>query len=228
MSATLVEYPRKPNELADDIESFVYVITLAILRFHRTSLEDKTLSAHISMTYHNALRTPDGYYVGSKEKLKNIRAGNPGFEMLESTSSLALLLDGLWKLGREHYATLDHKDLETRWGVKPVREPRVPASPYKLHHPRADKMEPRRIDIPTVQPTDAPQSLALHSPISKRLRDFRSHKHILQIFDGLYEGLWIPQTKVGDLFENLHLFLEVRSTGSTGTIESSSMSGSSN
>ena len=34
MSGTLIQYPLKPNELADDLESFVYVFEVACLRFH--------------------------------------------------------------------------------------------------------------------------------------------------------------------------------------------------
>ena len=34
MSAHLLKYAKKPNELADDLESFVYVFTEHVLRFH--------------------------------------------------------------------------------------------------------------------------------------------------------------------------------------------------
>ena len=228
MSATLVEYPRKPNELSDDIESFLYVITLAILRFHRTSLEDKTLSAHISMTYHNALRTLNGYYVGSGYKLLNIRNGYPGFRMIKSTSSLALLLGALWKLGQEHYATLDYQDLEMQWGVALPKDPE--GSPFRLalRLPEADDVEdteaspimvpPMEVSSTAVSSTDVTSMTMSPSPkVLAGLRDFRSHSHMLKIFEGLYEGKWVPATKVRDLFKDLYPFLEVRSAGPTGT-----------
>ena len=213
MSATLVEYPRKPNELADDIESFVYVITLAILRFHRTSLEDKTLSAHVSMTYHNALRTTDGHDIGSGFKLNNIRAGDPGFELPELDSSLAILLHALWKLGQEHYATLDYQDLRSRWGVKRARESEARGPSFQLgilRLPRGKKTILTKTSSTVVSPL---------RQVSAGLRDFRSHSHILDIFEGFYEGEWVPAPKVGDLFENLNPFVEVSSA--TGSSQSS-------
>ena len=40
MSALSLRYPYKPNTLADDLESFIHVVTYLGLRFHRHSNTD--------------------------------------------------------------------------------------------------------------------------------------------------------------------------------------------
>lgn len=95
MSAASLEYPRKPNDLPDDVESFMYVVLLAILRFHPTSLSGNKLGVHVGMVYNISHKTSDDYCVGSGQKLRNMCTGDPGFTLVDSTSNLAYLLAAL-------------------------------------------------------------------------------------------------------------------------------------
>ena len=89
MSAFLLKYPKKPNELADDIESIIYVFTECLARFHRHSLSNllpkgTTDLARWNMTqndlflefynifFHQKYLWHGGYMVGGDEKMKVI------------------------------------------------------------------------------------------------------------------------------------------------------------
>ncbi|EKM51324.1 uncharacterized protein PHACADRAFT_151998 [Phanerochaete carnosa HHB-10118-sp] len=135
MSGPLLEYPLKPNELPDDLESFIYVLELSVLRFHDHSLtthpfppdtphrvtgaplRNSALARFVGVKFDAADETDDGYVVGGAQKILHMQLGVPGFTMTEESSPLWALLQGLYKLGREHYATVDVDDWRKKWGA---------------------------------------------------------------------------------------------------------------
>ncbi|GJE90362.1 hypothetical protein PsYK624_064930 [Phanerochaete sordida] len=124
MSGTLLSYPKKPNELADDIESFVYVISIALLRFHVHSLSgDRVyLAQHVTFKYET--ETHDGAIAGGT-KIRDMLRGDPGFDLIEKEDGpkhLSTLLTRLYQLGQNHYRNLDLEDLQRKYGVSPLQE----------------------------------------------------------------------------------------------------------
>ncbi|EKM49689.1 uncharacterized protein PHACADRAFT_265259 [Phanerochaete carnosa HHB-10118-sp] len=135
MSGPLLEYPLKPNELPDDLESFIYVLELSVLRFHDHSLttnpfpsdtphevigaplRNSALARFVGVKFDAADETDEGYVVGGAQKIRDMQSGKPGFTMMEESSPLWLLLRGLYRLGRKHYATMDLDDWRKKWGA---------------------------------------------------------------------------------------------------------------
>jgi hypothetical protein len=130
MSANLLEYPRKPNELADDLESVVYVVSEGFLRFHPHNLSGPSTSAlqppasseqsnqpppannklarYVATTFYEADVVGSGYVVGGQRKRAEIDAGRPGFKLSGGSSNqeteTQVFLRELYELLREHYA----------------------------------------------------------------------------------------------------------------------------
>ena len=85
MSATALQYPTKPSEVADDLESFIYVVLYMAARFHyhdkspldvkQTSPEDKKkaanaknekLSRFLYNFFYDDSPTSSGHYTGGE------------------------------------------------------------------------------------------------------------------------------------------------------------------
>ena len=233
MSAALLSYPRKPNELTDDLESFVYVISLAILRFHEhtlTQFGNTILGRHVSLVYDAADRTNDGYWV-STDKLNRIRGGNPGFDLLNKKSKLSTLLRSLWQLGRAHYAKLDLLDMQERWGVGPVvkdpEESPTLANNLLFHSAFPKTMSDRsvrsEVEADLLEEDDLleeeggpPLVLPDPTPRVQDPRDFNRHIHIYKIFRSLAESDWGTEdtTKTPDQFVDMVAFEPMESVRS--------------
>lgn len=134
ISALALKYPKKPMDLADDLESFLYVILYMALRFHRHTFSPqcaKTVS-HDELLYHNGLNSAlavtayrlfceeydvgNGYRRGGQHKFAYTRTiGNPPMlpiELLDSNSHLARLIEGFYAILRRHYRSVDLEELE--------------------------------------------------------------------------------------------------------------------
>ena len=187
MSAALVWYPRKPNELADDLESFIHVFTLAILRFHEHTLTENTdLVDHISEVYNAINKTHDGYWIGSRLKLRLICNGDPGFDLVKEESHLSVLLKSLWMLGRAHYATLDLNIMQARWGVGPLTKQHLP--PTILPNTPEGRPTPwRHLEMKYGQ---GPRLISPQTSHVENLGDLRSHSAITQMFLAVGSSTW--------------------------------------
>ncbi|GJE90363.1 hypothetical protein PsYK624_064940 [Phanerochaete sordida] len=135
MSGAILEYPLKPNELADDVESFVYVLSLTLLRFHIHSLSDRDaeghrsqLALHVGETYDHCQTAAGGYTIGGYRKIKHMLAGNPDFDLDPrwNQTELIYLLAKLYRLGQLHYSKLDLKALQEKYGVRRLPQPVLP------------------------------------------------------------------------------------------------------
>ncbi|KAI0685725.1 hypothetical protein BC835DRAFT_1309836 [Cytidiella melzeri] len=133
MSAVALQYPFKPNELADDLESFIHVLTYCGLRFHRHSLTNHKigqklqqadlikqnanngrLSEYAWLYFEQSVDCGGGIYMGGREKLARIQIGSPDFSFSTGHVSPILvdLFDKLFRLLKTHYSTIDLKELE--------------------------------------------------------------------------------------------------------------------
>ncbi|GJE86587.1 hypothetical protein PsYK624_026670 [Phanerochaete sordida] len=138
-SALSLRYPRKPPSVADDVESFVYVVLFYAFRFHHHELspapensseeacieanvENVPLMNRIYVFFYLQMQVGGGYYKGGADKYYAILRGEPPMTLrpLED-GRITLLGDFLsraYKLLSEHYWALDQADLE-QWDVKP-------------------------------------------------------------------------------------------------------------
>ncbi|KAI0682340.1 hypothetical protein BC835DRAFT_1424562 [Cytidiella melzeri] len=133
ISAVALQYPFKPNELADDLESFIHVATYCSLRFHRHNLTNHTigrtlnpddliktnckngaLSQHVWAYFYQSVDHDGGLSTGGEKKLLRNQIGSPGFTFSERHVSPILvdLLRRLYRLLKTHYSTIDFEELK--------------------------------------------------------------------------------------------------------------------
>ena len=140
LSALALQYPKKPIELADDLESFVYVILYMALRWHRhkmsppSSVEglpeeelikingsNNLLAVRVYNLFCESWDREDGYEGGGDYKRIHIEIGKVPVERENGPDGqrtpLALLLDRLYKLLHIHYLSLDREALQ-KFSVK--------------------------------------------------------------------------------------------------------------
>ena len=246
MSATMLTFPRKPNELADDLESFIYVISIALARFHKhqwtlptPSVINNRLSKHVHFTYYASHKTVDGYWVGDDAKLENMCEGNPRLKLANPNSSLAVLLRELFRLGKEHYSQLDLDELKTRWGVgarasrlRDDNDNREESGHYgKDATDNFDEndaisweglMPSYLKTAPLVLPEDPPPEVK--QPSQQPTRDLNSHDHIIGVFALMDQTQWNDTDggKTWDQFSGVESFVLDIPTGSTRGLKRSS------
>lgn len=134
-SALSLRYPLKPPEVADDMESFVYLVWYMAVRFHRhahspsTDLRDLTpdqqrvviakectalARAVNQFFYEQEFRA--GFLMGGYTKLGFAQAGHPPFPLLENVDppceELAMFLSKAWILLKSHYSAIDFGTLK--------------------------------------------------------------------------------------------------------------------
>lgn len=128
-------YPKKPQEVADDLEAIVYILVRMALRFHRhtqslnyppeerspddirnANATNEDLATLVSSFFDVQIECEDGYWSGGTVKknwLQNtglpveLSAGPDG-----SVTPLASLLESLYALLRQHYGAINYADLE--------------------------------------------------------------------------------------------------------------------
>lgn len=133
-------YPKKPNEVADDLESFVYVIVEGLLRFHghdmsklsekpvehptkdgeaepaREPPANERLTNYAASTFYETDILDGGYVAGGYQKFSQIQAGRPSFKLDNNLLTGAQMdIEGfLWQLYRllqQHYAAIKPEEL---------------------------------------------------------------------------------------------------------------------
>ncbi|KAI0739361.1 hypothetical protein C8Q80DRAFT_178097 [Daedaleopsis nitida] len=78
-SALLLQFPRKPCRLSDDVESFVHAFRQLIVRFSDTSVTE-TLSDHVR-TYYEQSFWRGGVMMGGARKLESFMSPHPPFQV---------------------------------------------------------------------------------------------------------------------------------------------------
>ncbi|KAJ3491197.1 hypothetical protein NLI96_g877 [Meripilus lineatus] len=117
MSALLLQFPRKPHQLSDDLESFVHVINWLIVRFHIQWSPGFIEGA--MLPYKEYERTLDGDDIGGRTKLNQMRTGHPNFSPDEvDPPKLGQLAHALMKICKEHYSSPEVMALLKRSAAK--------------------------------------------------------------------------------------------------------------
>ncbi|KIP07380.1 hypothetical protein PHLGIDRAFT_118149, partial [Phlebiopsis gigantea 11061_1 CR5-6] len=136
----------KPKELADDMESFVYVVTYCAFRWHKHSLSSDNVDALRKANPDEQARAnrdnPDlalakqlffyqethknGIFSGGANKLTHITSGSPPIQLDDQGSPLHNLLKQLYKLLQAHYAAVDMAALTPYLPVPPAPKPSTP------------------------------------------------------------------------------------------------------
>ncbi|EKM56603.1 uncharacterized protein PHACADRAFT_194196, partial [Phanerochaete carnosa HHB-10118-sp] len=130
-SALAQRYPRKPPELADDLESFIYVITFLAYRFHHHELssepledtEDARITANannqelmgfVNIFFYAQKRVGNGFFTGGRLKYQTIFSGAPPapFKPFKNGkhSLVETFLLKAYRLLQEHYWSLDESE----------------------------------------------------------------------------------------------------------------------
>jgi hypothetical protein len=137
MSAHVLQYPKKPNEVCDDLESIVYVIVEGLLRFYPHSHSppthvlsppnaalyedgDRDLAMYVQSTFYEA-RVVNRYVVGGNAKLRQIKVGKPDFRLDADPGDvqvdLQTCLDDLYGLLKKHYDAFQSSDYLKQFSV---------------------------------------------------------------------------------------------------------------
>lgn len=120
MSGLLLQYPRKPNSVSDDLESFYHVLALFALRFHKHKQTGKPKNIKsILVADYDKVSMQDGYWVGSDRKSDNIKLGKLP-SPLTTRDRFSHLLKHLVGICKTHYEAQDEDDLDRRYGSNSV------------------------------------------------------------------------------------------------------------
>lgn len=114
MSGALLKHPLKPNELADDLESFVHVLCFMALCFqaHDLSPHGQSNSENLSLaqfvkSYFFETAVYDRFTIGGFRKFCDISLGHPSFVLDNHQGPLATLINELYKVLKLHYSVSD-------------------------------------------------------------------------------------------------------------------------
>ncbi|THH30018.1 hypothetical protein EUX98_g4181 [Antrodiella citrinella] len=209
LSATLLNFPKKPYELADDIESFLHLLCIFALRFHHHNLDPVvlkvTLDDHYDVSWYQ-----DGYCLGSYQKLSDVRGGLLPCT-LRTKDTFSTLLQVLAAICKEHYASLDFDDLQEQFGITP--ETAASASVEPTEYDSAPPIVPAFSDIDERSRKENAQ-LEADLPLPKpAVATLNTHSRFaFAFYDALTRDGWIPHDKTVDQFEKIN-----RRPSSTGT-----------
>ncbi|GJE86557.1 hypothetical protein PsYK624_026370 [Phanerochaete sordida] len=212
LSSLALQYPTKPPEVADDLESFIHVVLLMAYRFHnhrRSTIlpegtqpsvatitvannSNKVLAEDINNYFYEQHPATNGRYVGGYNKHTAIKIGQPPIYLWDQSSLLAQFLQRAFALLRQHYEKVDFEALR----------------PYSVPHKtqiRAGRAFAARQITPTI-----PENAAVAGPSSAKgdgvakaarstaaeqgkVRPLDTHTAILRLFDSA-----VPESIMGD------------------------------
>ena len=143
MSSLRLQYPLKPHEIADDLESFIYVIVYMAFRFHRHHLtppnwkdldtyakqvqanaDNERLAKAVDNFFYEDFITHGGLFVGGHHKSSQIRDAKPPLVLAPGRSGPTMLgefLSKAYKLLHQHSLTVNESAL-ARYAVEPLDE----------------------------------------------------------------------------------------------------------
>lgn len=105
----LLQYPRKPHELSDDLQSFVYILAEGAVKFHLHNYSDhEMLSSWVSQFFDECF-DEGGYRTGGYHKLLSIESG---LNLVSRSDILRELLARLYKLLKQDWDRADKAKLE--------------------------------------------------------------------------------------------------------------------
>ncbi|GBE81228.1 hypothetical protein SCP_0309550 [Sparassis crispa] len=166
MSALLLKYPNKPNDVSDDLESFVHIVHWLALKYHRHNLSGRRLQRHVESTYDSCDLTLSGHYVGGDQKFQELKAGLVQFTVSRNPALNELLLS-LLDMCRKHYAAVDYDALNALGGGDTTDLPSELTVPDDGPLPDGFSDEPLLEAGVIAPPSDGTLLLADHTQILK-------------------------------------------------------------
>lgn len=211
MSALSLCFPHKPSELADDLESFIYVVLYMVFRFHAHNLSpsatkkdtvEQQMNANgvntaLAIEVHHFFYQDDnsalGYYSGGKSKLTYINNGEPPISLHSPQSLPSLLAPWLkraYGLLKSHYKAVDLGALKayaapgTNEPWKPDPQPQPAQRKKNAPNPFAKKTAFKTGEAPLTMLASTgskPSSVA-----GKRVLD--RHDAVCELFDSFFKN----------------------------------------
>ncbi|TFY59072.1 hypothetical protein EVG20_g7925 [Dentipellis fragilis] len=208
MSSSLLHFPKKPNQLSDDLESFQRRMTQMVTIINtKTMHRNADLASHLDVTYLKTFATQDGYSIGSKEKCGNLRIGTPDVTFHHRSLPLAKIIAELYPIFRPFYEALDVGEYNALYSphIRTLRLAAAPLSRGELM--RTIFQNPAPDDSDTPQPSSAPPcppTPPLPRGLPFDLKDM-NHEHLMpawRMLSGMME--WPPASeKTVDQFKGL-------------------------
>ncbi|KAA1470061.1 hypothetical protein DENSPDRAFT_669162 [Dentipellis sp. KUC8613] len=140
MSAALLRFPLKPNQLFDDLESFVHVATIMGLRFHMHDRSAKarrkdgqvvidgaraginqSLANHLRITYTSSTSIEGGFYVGGHGKWLALLEGTPDIVFDQPRHPLPEFIKDLYETFQPFYQSLDKEEYMKKYYPKSMK-----------------------------------------------------------------------------------------------------------
>lgn len=245
MSAKLLQLPKKPNDLADDLESFIYVLCVMILCYHDHTLSPTNivgdvkefspagnarniaLSKYIDDTFYTNI-VSGRYHFGGQWKLAQIVLGKPGFTPTDER--LKTLIFDLYGLLHEHYKAFPVDNLREKWGVVVPAAPVIDDSRVILKDLYPDvKMWLLEVGLESAQPNPIEAGLLRAAPPDNTLlRNLCTHDDIYGVFlnDTIIKAHWpVRNDKTDSQFLHLPNANGTKGTEATSSLASSSAGG---
>lgn len=124
LSGLIVLFPGKPYELSDDLESFVHVLVIQLLRYHEHIYSDdpSSLYQHVMGKYINT-SSASGYRAGQPTKMSDMKYGTVTSILLHEeqiSPAFLALLTALVRLCQQHYQLLDEMKMRKKLQENPV------------------------------------------------------------------------------------------------------------
>ncbi|GJE92649.1 hypothetical protein PsYK624_088040 [Phanerochaete sordida] len=210
-SALALRYPTKPAEVADDIESFIYIILYFSMRFHLhalssaapkgSSLEQQRASNAVNErlavmfydVFHAAERLPDGHSVGGTYKKLCIKTTFVPIQLQQidnKPTPLARFLEKAYALLHRHYKRVNHAALASFAFKSTVQHTEMDAE-RKAAEEKAEQggenlrsmwgLLERRA-VPTYAPSSRGSTPSSRAS-SSALRPLDTHAALLNLFD---------------------------------------------
>ncbi|PSR72980.1 hypothetical protein PHLCEN_2v11165, partial [Hermanssonia centrifuga] len=211
MSGLVLNYPLKPCDIYDDLESFIHVISYCTLRYHHHNLSldlhDHDLRNANVLASHNpknlalarlvsnlfdAVIPIGNYCTGGQAKMAAMGAGNPPFVV--TNLELGRCLSELYRLCQGHYESIDPMDYNQKYipipKNKPVYKAKLRQSPYAS----------------TQTPAPAPIPPTSHKTLTQ---DNFTHAEMIRVLTSYIVKPWSPDDKIADQFRGLPSFVQV-------------------
>ncbi|KAI0794673.1 hypothetical protein C8Q74DRAFT_1445969 [Fomes fomentarius] len=115
-SALILQYPRKPYRLYDDLESFVHLFRNLVLRFHHTNASRRGTLAELVTSLFDSVSRVGGALVGGHLKLEQFKSPKSPFLVINN-SALQAVLDALAQGCYSFYAQVTEDHMEATYGV---------------------------------------------------------------------------------------------------------------
>ncbi|TCD60312.1 hypothetical protein EIP91_010361 [Steccherinum ochraceum] len=212
LSALLLNYPLKGNDVADDIEAFMHLLIVFGLRYHDHTSSRKPDGLRNTLSVYDECTYVDGYWVGSETKLTNIQAGVLPCRLTDTEAGkdgFRSLLEGLAQACKTHYGSLDWQDLK-RYALpssseKAKADAQASIAQSAIKTSSISRLLSLGASVVGPQPTAAATSQAPSLPSAPKQPLLNTHNAFVKIFtDALGNpDAWDSEDKRDDQFKRI-------------------------